>query len=343
MSYSNMGSDDTRRSWSEPPHIGSKYISDKSKTNPASSWRDMGVRRTFPVALHQAKLEPWHSAKVINYSHRTASLRLSKLSISNKRKGVRIKAKKTILSLRGTELQNPPKDLFEMTDLESLSMSPERESCLEFKLTEVPKEIKNLNNLRQLVLDTNELREIPNEISDLNQLETLTLSNNRLAELPGGFAKLSSLRSLHLANNRFAEFPNEICGLVSLSFLDLSDNSIREIPDEFDWLSSTLQTLLLYINDLQRLPESFGNLTELTTLWLGKNRLESLPKSFGKLVNLDWSDFPSSSNIDENPLKSPPLWVCQRGVSAIRDYFSGNKPEKITEERREEIELSLED
>lgn len=50
--------------------------------------------------------------------------------------------------VHGKELQNLPKSLFNLLDLEVLDLSPERETCLFFQLTMLPKEISQLALLK---------------------------------------------------------------------------------------------------------------------------------------------------------------------------------------------------
>ena len=226
------------------------------------------------------------------------------------------------LKLKGKDLARIPNEIFQMTDLEVLDLSPERESCLVYRIEEVPSSIGRLLNLRILMLDTSELSYLPPEICILAGLEKLSISNNLLTSLPDGFMNLTSLTSLHAANNRFIQFPQCLCQLPSLQFLDLSDNSIQSLPPAIGELV-TLETLLLFINSLTSLPDQICKLTELRCLWLGKNKLKRLPRDFGKLKNLDWGRayHTGSTAIDDNPLQLPPIQVCKRGVGAIEQYF----------------------
>jgi len=120
---------------------------------------------------------------------------------------------------------------------------------------------------------------------------------------------------------RFDRFPDAVYELSSLLFLDLSDNQLFELPDSICKLRK-LESMLLSFNQLERLPDSICGLTGLHMLWLGNNRLQALPKRFGQLSNLDWGlRHTSSSVIDGNPLRRPPLDVCKQGVEAIAKYF----------------------
>ncbi|CAI9726807.1 malignant fibrous histiocytoma-amplified sequence 1 homolog [Octopus vulgaris] len=134
------------------------------------------------------------------------------------------------LRVRGRDLHELPVAIFSLVELEVLSLSPDREASLYYKLYFLPKQIGQLINLRILILDTNALTNLPPEISNLSHLEILTLSNNYLTSLPPQFHRLNELQSLHLANNSFSVFPPQICILKNLQFLDLSDNKISELP-----------------------------------------------------------------------------------------------------------------
>ncbi|BFY99473.1 hypothetical protein BsWGS_02513 [Bradybaena similaris] len=238
------------------------------------------------------------------------------------------------LKVRGRDLVHLSKDVFKLMDLEVLDLSPERESCLDYKLPMLPRDVGKLICLTTLLLDTNELLQVPVEITLLANLERLTLSNNKLTELPKGFKRLKKLTSLHLANNKLEKFPLEVCDIVSLVFLDASDNLIKILPKKISMLTN-LETLLLFINQLTRLPDTIVNLRALRCLWLGNNSISALPMGFGYLSKLDWKDRYTSSTLDGNPLANPPLDICKLGPEAI-ERFQGVGPnidaEKLAEE-----------
>ncbi|XP_074757228.1 uncharacterized protein LOC141958280 [Athene noctua] len=224
------------------------------------------------------------------------------------------------LKISGRELSSVPTQVFSLDQLQVLEMSPERESCLGYRMELLPQEISCLRNLTCLYVDSNNLKKVPSEIGTLSQLERLTLSNNSLSSLPPEIGALQRLRSLHLANNSLTELPAPLCQLRSLTFLDVSDNRIGTIPSSIRHLEK-LETLLLLFNSLKSLPEDVCLLRNLHTLWLGNNLLRSLPTTFGELVNLDWGYNYCSCNFEGNPLESPPPDVCSRGPEEIRRYF----------------------
>uniref|UniRef100_A0A8D2N6P1 Uncharacterized protein n=1 Tax=Zonotrichia albicollis TaxID=44394 RepID=A0A8D2N6P1_ZONAL len=200
--------------------------------------------------------------------------------------------------------------VFGLKQMQVLEMSPERESCLRYRMELLPQEIGRLRNLTCLYVDSNNLKKIPAEIGTLSCLERLTLSNNSLSSLPAEMGALQRLQSLHLANNRLTELPEPLCQLRSLTFLDVSDNEIDTIPSSIQH-PEKLETLLLLFNSLESLPEDFCLLRNLHTLWLGNNHLQSLPfplsLSLGKCSELLKNEY--ANFLQGNILKIPVIII----------------------------------
>uniref|UniRef100_A0A452IVH5 Disease resistance R13L4/SHOC-2-like LRR domain-containing protein n=1 Tax=Gopherus agassizii TaxID=38772 RepID=A0A452IVH5_9SAUR len=155
------------------------------------------------------------------------------------------------LKIEGKELVSVPLRVFGLEGLQVLEMSPERESCLRYRMELIPREISHLRSLTLLYMDSNNLKEIPAEIGTLSNLERLTLSNNHLTSLPPEIGGLEKLHSLHLANNNFTELPAQVCQLRQLTFLDFSDNQISTLLPGIHHLQK-LETLLLLFNSLKQ-------------------------------------------------------------------------------------------
>ena len=64
------------------------------------------------------------------------------------------------LKVRGRDLLHLSNAVFNLLELEVLDLSPEREACLDYKLTSVPPDIGRLVNLTTLMLDTNDLSQV---------------------------------------------------------------------------------------------------------------------------------------------------------------------------------------
>jgi len=78
------------------------------------------------------------------------------------------------------------------------------------QLTEIPKEIGNLINLKSLYLNSNQLTKIPKEIGNLINLKELSLSNNKLTEIPKEIGNLTNLEALWLYKNQLTKIPKEV-------------------------------------------------------------------------------------------------------------------------------------
>ena len=153
---------------------------------------------------------------------------------------------KNKLKIRGKDLGRLSREIFHISELEVLDLSPEREACLYYRVEYLPESIGRLTNLCVLMIDTNELAEIPEEVAHLTKLERLSVSNNHLKDIPD-LSSLSNLTSFHASNNKIAKFPESLCHLHDLRFLDLSDNKLIEIPSSISNMTG-LENLLLYMN-----------------------------------------------------------------------------------------------
>ncbi len=181
-------------------------------------------------------------------------------------------------------------------------------------LSELPAEIGQLENLRELSLIGNNLSELPAEIGQLENLQELNLNGNNLSELPAEIGQLEKLERLYLDRNKLSELPAEIGQLRNLQELNLNGNNLSEWPAEIVQLKN-LQTLILSVNKLSELPAEIGQLENLWELSLIGNKLSELPAEVGQLQNS------CQLSLNNNPLKTTPIEIAKKGIPAIRDYF----------------------
>lgn len=62
------------------------------------------------------------------------------------------------LKVRGKDLDALYEDFYGYNELEVLDLSPDRQSCIYYRLPEISPSIGKLINLKILIIDTNELR-----------------------------------------------------------------------------------------------------------------------------------------------------------------------------------------
>ncbi|CAH0585638.1 unnamed protein product [Chrysodeixis includens] len=101
--------------------------------------------------------------------------------------------------------------------------------CSGYELTELPKPLDEKTT--ELNLQNNKLTEIPKALSTLKNLKVLNVNNNEIMEIVrGSISELPELTTLKLGNNRLIEYPQDLktsFGLTKLEELDLGGNDMR--------------------------------------------------------------------------------------------------------------------
>lgn len=135
----------------------------------------------------------------------------------------------TRLSLWGNQLTNLPKEIGNLNQLQGLYLEQN-------ELESLPKEIGNLSKLEYLSLHINQFKSLPSELGSLSRLRVLILHHNQLEELPDWIGNFSEMRYLSLNNNRLTKLPKEIGNLTKMTSLALSDNPFKDLPEEMEIL-----------------------------------------------------------------------------------------------------------
>lgn len=166
-------------------------------------------------------------------------------------------------------------------------------------------EIKNLKQLKSLLLVADGLAEVP-DISALD-LNYLNLRDNNLTSIPENISSLKNLEILRLDSNKLESLPN-IENLTSLNELDLSYNNLASVPclgklmnlkvlrlgnnlkltGEIEGLEKlvNLKVLSLRKNSLNNFPDSIKNLKSLRELYLDNTNIRELPEWISELTEL---------------------------------------------------------
>ena len=104
------------------------------------------------------------------------------------------------INLDGWGLQTIPKEIFELTNLKTLS--------LEFnQLITIPDEISNLTSLTSLYLDYNQLETLPESIGKLSSLKSLSINLNNISHLPESFKNLKDLKQIYVRGTNITQIP----------------------------------------------------------------------------------------------------------------------------------------
>lgn len=143
----------------------------------------------------------------------------------------------------------------EYTSMKEALVSPDSVYILVLKrdnLTELPRNLYKLKNLRVLNLCANKFTSLSPDIAKLTQLEELDLSNNKLTALPDSITTLKNLKTLKLNRNELKELPANIGKLKNLTRLLIWDNPLKTLPESIGLLKNNLKTINLsmtYIMD----------------------------------------------------------------------------------------------
>ena len=105
------------------------------------------------------------------------------------------------------------------------------------RLTGLPLEIGQLNNLKTMDLSNNQIRMLPPSIGNLSAMRSLNLSRNNLESLPPEIGQMHNLRGLNINFNSLTELPPEIGKLVKLEKLFAGKNRLMDLPDQIIALS----------------------------------------------------------------------------------------------------------
>jgi len=222
------------------------------------------------------------------------------------------------LNLSGLNLTSLPPEIGQFINLQTLFLgerafnNDEEIVVLGNRLKNLPAEIGQLNQLRVLSLEYNQIDTLPLDITRLTNLRHLHLSNNHLDYLPPEVTKITSLHRLGLTGNHISNLPSELGFLVRLQRLFLGYNELTSLPSEITKITR-LNGLFLHNNHFTHVPLEVCQLSNLKELTLSSNKISSLPPQIIKLVNL------RRLNLGDLRMQSVPLEVWQ--LTSLTDLY----------------------
>ena len=175
----------------------------------------------------------------------------------------------------------------------------------------MPKEINNLINIKDIYINSYDLKKLPKGIGKLINLKKFNIVCHRLIELPKEIFNLINLEKLHYIGNRYLielpkeignltnlkeltiiseegkklKLPKEIGNLINLKNLNIICDNLIELSKEIGSLIN-LESLDIYSPKLKELPNETNNLISLKKLNINCKYLNKLPNEIGNLTNL---------------------------------------------------------
>ncbi|XP_050716360.1 leucine-rich repeat-containing protein 40-like isoform X2 [Eriocheir sinensis] len=139
-------------------------------------------------------------------------------------------------------------------------------------LTEIPDKLEMLSrHASEVMLGQNRLTSLPSWIGKFHRLQFLDLQGNQLTDLPTDLASLLYLREINITANKFEMVPACVYEMEQLEILCAANNQISFIYVEGLSKLKRLATLDLHNNNIDFVPPSLGNITQLRTLVLHGN------------------------------------------------------------------------
>ncbi len=145
------------------------------------------------------------------------------------------------LYLNGSNVEEIPDSIARFRNLEVLTLS-------NIRFKRFPKTICQLKKLKKLVIGYTMdgtssiygtfISEIPHEIAQLSQLKELYLNGCEIEKLPPEIGKLTRLRVLELNRNKLTYLPKEITYLKKLEVLGIDSNEIKDFPPDMNALQN---------------------------------------------------------------------------------------------------------
>jgi hypothetical protein len=158
-------------------------------------------------------------------------------------------------------------------------------SLRNLKLSEFPKTILDLTDLRVLSLRRNNIKKIPEKIHMLSSLKELWLISNEISHLPDSICKITTLEALWIDVNKIFSLPENIGDLISLKILRAGSNQLKKLPKSFSKLKS-LENLSISNNRLKEFPKCIKCMPLLEYLDVRGNPFVKNPKNVEKLKKL---------------------------------------------------------
>ena len=152
-------------------------------------------------------------------------------------------------------------------------------------LFKIPENISDFSNLEMIDIQENSVTHIPSSIGKTNQLKELIIDSENKIVFADDSTFPSSLVTLAITSEKVINFPQVFDNLKQLNRLDIRARNIDELPETIGQ-ASNITDLTIMSDEIEVLPESLSNLSKLKRLEIYCNNLAKLPDGFDRFSDL---------------------------------------------------------
>ncbi|QEE14972.1 leucine-rich repeat domain-containing protein [Promethearchaeum syntrophicum] len=177
----------------------------------------------------------------------------------------------------------------------------------ESKTSNLPENIGNLTELKDLWIERQNITELPQSFSDLIKLRQISIRWSKLQSVNLLFERFTELEEMNLSANMLTEFPKNIEKAPNLTKLILNSNPIRSIPKSIA-KSNSIERIDLESCKITTIPKALKKLPNLKRLNINRNEIKYIPDFVSEMANfsllvLNYNPLRSLSNIPRRTLE----------------------------------------
>ncbi len=198
-----------------------------------------------------------------------------------------------VLYVRSPLITTFPPEILQLKHLKKLHFSG--------KVSTIPTEIGNLENLEELVLTGNSVEDLPETLGNLKKLLTLNVNNTAIRKLPDSITQLAGLITLRAISCRLAVLPDNMGSMQCLEVLAVANNQLTSLPPSLGSCPH-LENLFIAGNPIQEIPESIRQIPEITIDVL-KDAVKAKKKEKRTLGKGQWTFALCTTDVDFIPTR----------------------------------------
>ena len=126
---------------------------------------------------------------------------------------------------------------------------------------------------------------MPDGLSEMKRLKILDASDNYFQRLPE--INCVELEFINLSKNEIERLPLSLGKLKKLKYFDCSENMLQDLDFMDMGCLESLEDLVLYTNQIRKVPTSIGKCPKLLRLEINNNEVTTLPREIGNCVQLE--------------------------------------------------------